>query len=312
MIVVLAGPEYQKQILTQRDIRPPNNASRDDDAQIAAPNDDGTDPRTIAFNAIILVVAGFVIWLVIVTIVIARVKSKSLQIAEEKRYEEEMELGHRTVSVGTQWDDSVMPLIPIAYNPDTSNMIGFQMNGTLNSSVNASSKLPPIRKKLKVRKSADGSIRSAVIMSSEAPSQNTSPMKSSAKNKDPLLVIGTLNLKCLRGSNIKSGHSLFGQADPYATVRIDGQEKSTKVIPSGGKNPVWDEEFTFDIYKEDVSVEIDIFDKETTGPSRHMASMKHSMFEWIKLCHFEGDLPLVDKSNRPEGTISISVTYTKF
>ena len=313
--VVLAGPEYQKQILTQRDIRPQNNASRDDDAIIAAPNDDGTDPRTIALNAIILTVAGFFIWIIIITIVVSRVKSKSLQIAEEKRYEEEMELGHRMVSVGTQWDDSVIPLIPVAYkNPETSNMIGFQMNSTISSTVTASSKLPPIRKKLKVRKSADGSIRSAVIMSqSSLPTQNTSPMKSTNKNKitPPLVVIGTLNFKCQRGSNIKSGHSLFGQADPYATIRIDGQEKSTRVIPSGGKNPVWDDEFTFDVYREDVTVEIDVLDKETTGPSRHMASMKHSMLEWIKLGKFEGELPLFDKFNRPEGTIVISVAFSR-
>ena len=59
------------------------------------------------------------------------------------------------------------------------------------------------------------------------------------------------------------------------------------------------------------SIQIDVLDKETTGPSRHMASMKHSMLEWIKLGKFEGELPLFDKFNRPEGTIVISVAFSR-
>ena len=156
---VLIGPDYQLQILTQRYIRP-NANSTNDDAYMAAPTDDNTDPRYLALNGIILSVSGFIIFMIIVSVIVSRIKSKALQIEQEKGYDEEMfEIGEQMVSIGTQCDDHV-PLIPVAYS-DTPNT-GFQL--TDKSALAISSKLPPIRKKLKVRKSADGSIKSAFAM----------------------------------------------------------------------------------------------------------------------------------------------------
>lgn len=107
--------------------------------------------------------------MVIVSFVISRIKSKAIQVEENKQHEDDMLEGGKQndklmVSVGTQWDDTVINIMPVAYS-DSMNK-GFQMTGGLiNSTINTSSKLPPIRKKLKVRKSADGTIRSAVVMS---------------------------------------------------------------------------------------------------------------------------------------------------
>jgi len=240
-----------------------------------------------------------------------------LQAEEDKRYEEEMllENDQRMVSVGTQWDDSIIPLLPIAYN-DTSKL-GFQVTGSINgSSVTfGSSKLPPIRKKLKVRKAADGTIRSAVVMSEQSTQGliDMSPGKSAKGNaveRREEVSIGTMTVKCQRGINIKSGHSLFGQADPYAIIKIGSREQETKVNSSGGKNPVWDEEFVFNVYDENSDIEFTILDKETVGADRFMAHGKVSMMEWIRLGTFEGELTVTDKANKPEGKLAIVATFS--
>ena len=43
---------------------------------------------------------------------------------------------------------------------------------------------------------------------------------------------------------------MFGKADPYARLIIGVQEYSTRPNPAGGKNPIWNEEFVFDISNE--------------------------------------------------------------
>ena len=300
--LLLQGPDYQKQILTQRDARPTSNDTNDD-AYMAAPTDDNTDPRTLAFNGIILSVTGFIVFMIMLSLLVSRIKSKALQAEEDKKYEEMLQ-DIRMVSVGTQWDDNVIPLLPIAYN-DTSK-IGFQVTGGINgsSTFNGSSKLPPIRKKLKVRKSADGTIRSAVVMPENG---------SKGKGVEPQeqVSIGTMTIKCQRGINIKAGHSLFGYADPYCVMKIGSEEQKTKFQAVGGKNPVWNEEFVYNVYDENTEIEITIFDKETVGPDRFMAHCKVSIIEWIRLGRFEGELALTDKSNKPEGKLEIVAFFTK-
>ena len=43
---------------------------------------------------------------------------------------------------------------------------------------------------------------------------------------------------------------MFGKADPYARLSIGIQEFSTKPNPGGGKNPIWNEEFIFEVANE--------------------------------------------------------------
>jgi len=309
---ILQGSLYQKQILTQRYVRQPNN-STNDDAHMAAPTDDNSDPRSIAFNGIVLSVSGFFIFMVIVSFIISRIKSKALQVDEHKKDEDEMaEIGVRMVSVGTQWDDHVIPSLPAAY----SNTTGFQMtSGTIgNSTFKMDSKLPPIRKKLKVRKSADGSIRSAVeikVDMSQFSSSSKGGFVSNNNNNNNNNSIGTMVLSLRRGIDIRSGNTLFGKADVYAIIRICSIEKKSKVSVDGGKNPEWNEEFTFEVFNDKDDIEIDLFDKETVGADRFMAHVKTSMEQWIKYGGFEGELVVTDKSNKAEGKISISTTFTK-
>lgn len=121
---------------------------------------------------------------------------------------------------------------------------------------------------------------------------------------------GRLVVKCLRAVDLKTGQGMFGKADPYSRLRVGTQEFSTKPNPGGGKNPVWNEEFTFDISNEK-EMEIEVLDKETVGNDKFMGRCKVSIIEWIANGRFEGDLDLQDKMGKPVGRISIACRFER-
>lgn len=109
---------------------------------------------------------------------------------------------------------------------------------------------------------------------------------------------------------MKAGQGMFGKADPYARFRIGTQEFSTKPNPGGGKNPIWNEEFVFDISNEK-DMEVEVLDKETVGTDKFMGRCKVSIIEWIANGRFEGELDLQDKANKPVGRISIACAFDR-
>lgn len=121
---------------------------------------------------------------------------------------------------------------------------------------------------------------------------------------------GRLTFKCLRGVELKAGQGMFGKADPYARCRIGTQEFSTKPQPGGGKNPIWNEEFVFDIANEK-EMEVEVLDKETVGNDKFMGRAKVSIMEWIANGRFEGDLDLEDKAGKPVGRVSVAVKFER-
>jgi len=114
----------------------------------------------------------------------------------------------------------------------------------------------------------------------------------------------------LRAIDLKAGQGMFGKADPYARLRIGTQEFSTKPNPGGGKNPIWNEEFGYDISNEK-EVEIEVLDKETVGNDKFMGRCKISIIEWIANGRFEGDIDLFDKMNKPVGQVSLSCKFER-
>jgi len=109
---------------------------------------------------------------------------------------------------------------------------------------------------------------------------------------------------------LKAGQGMFGKADPYARLRIGLQDFMTKPNPGGGKNPIWNEEFVFDISNER-ELEVEVLDKETVGNDKFMGKCKVSIMEWIANGKFEGDLDLEDKAGKNVGRISISCSFAR-
>jgi len=103
---------------------------------------------------------------------------------------------------------------------------------------------------------------------------------------------------------------MFGKADPYARLRIGLQDFMTKPNPGGGKNPIWNEEFVYDISNER-EMEVEVLDKETVGNDKFMGKCKVSIMEWIANGKFEGDLDLLDKAGKPVGRVTLSVRFER-
>jgi serine/threonine-protein phosphatase 2B regulatory subunit len=143
------------------------------------------------------------------------------------------------------------------------------------------------------------------------PPPSSKPQQSIAPpSAPPAPKFGRLVIKCLRGVDLKAGQGMFGKADPYAKLRIGTQEFSTKHNAGGGKNPVWNEEFGFDISNEK-DLEIEVLDKETVGNDKFMGRCKISIMEWIATGRFEGDVDLQDKAGKAVGRVTLAVTFER-
>ena len=114
----------------------------------------------------------------------------------------------------------------------------------------------------------------------------------------------------MRGVELKAGQGMFGKADPYCRLRVGIQEFTTKHNPGGGKNPIWNEEFSFDISNER-ELEMEVLDKETVGNDKFMGSCKVSIMEWIASGRFEGDVDLLDKAGKNVGHVTLAVKFER-
>lgn len=142
------------------------------------------------------------------------------------------------------------------------------------------------------------------------PPSGTGPQTVAPPTAPPAPKFGRLTVKCLRGVDLKAGQGMFGKADPYARLRVGTQEFATKPNAGGGKNPIWNEEFVFDISNEK-EIEIEVLDKETVGNDKFMGRAKVSIMEWIANGRFEGDLDLDDKGGKSVGRVSVSVKFER-
>ena len=88
------------------------------------------------------------------------------------------------------------------------------------------------------------------------------------------------------------------------------QQFSTTIAKEGGKNPVWNEEFVFEITSEK-EVTIEIFDKDEAGTQKFMGTATTSIVDWIGLGKWEGDVDMLDKSGKQVGAISLSVSFLR-
>jgi Ca2+-dependent lipid-binding protein len=121
---------------------------------------------------------------------------------------------------------------------------------------------------------------------------------------------GRLLVKCLKGVDLKARQGMFGPADPSCKLRIGTQEFNTRHHLGGGENPVWNEEFGFDISNEK-DLEVEVLGKETVGNDQSMGRCQVSIMEWIASGRFEGDLDLVNEEDQPVGRVTIAVEFER-
>jgi len=101
------------------------------------------------------------------------------------------------------------------------------------------------------------------------------------------------------------------KADPYAKITIGAQTQQTKVHKSGGKNPVWNDEFAFQVSNEKECI-IEVYDKESMGKDKFMGQAKVSIMDWIAKGVFDGTVDLFDKGGKkPVGAVKLSCKFVR-
>ena len=120
---------------------------------------------------------------------------------------------------------------------------------------------------------------------------------------------GKLSIKVMKAFELK-GVAMMQTADPYCKLTIGTQEFQTKVHEKGGKNPIWDETFNFNIATEK-SLIVEIYDKENSGKDRFMGQAQVPIAPWLSKGVFEGDIDIKDNSDKPAGKLSLSVKFSK-
>jgi Ca2+-dependent lipid-binding protein len=88
------------------------------------------------------------------------------------------------------------------------------------------------------------------------------------------------------------------------------QQYETAVAKEGGKNPVWNEEFTFEVTVEK-EISIEVMDKDENGMDKFMGGATVSIVDWIGLGKWEGDVELQDKGGKPVGGVTLTVTFQR-
>lgn len=106
------------------------------------------------------------------------------------------------------------------------------------------------------------------------------------------------------------GVGMMQTADPYCKLTIGTQDFQTKIHEKGGKNPIWDETFDFNIATEK-SLIVEIMDKETSGKDRFMGKASVPLAPWLSKGMFEGDIDIKDNNDKPAGKLSLTVKFSK-
>lgn len=92
---------------------------------------------------------------------------------------------------------------------------------------------------------------------------------------------------------------LFGNMSPYCTILYENEVKTTKVASRAGKNPVWNEAFTFSI-KDSNLIKIEVWDKEMIKKDDLVGLGSTCIYESANKIQLKHD-------NKPAGTVFIKV-----
>ena len=127
---------------------------------------------------------------------------------------------------------------------------------------------------------------------------------------DQMKPFGKLVLNILRGKGLKAGQGVFGRANPLVKIAIGKKVSSTDVHNEGGKNPIWNAEFEFDITTEK-EMEIEVLNKEPVGGDKFMGKATVSILDWIALTEFNGSVEILDKTGGFAGELLVQAQFYK-
>ena len=101
---------------------------------------------------------------------------------------------------------------------------------------------------------------------------------------------GTLHVNIVEGRNLKD-RDMVGQNDAYVEIYVDKKYKQRTTAIANSNNPVWNENFTFNLQKGDDDIHFSVYDDDVVGRDsigNGKVKLKHvfddgRFDEWVKL-----------------------------
>ena len=93
--------------------------------------------------------------------------------------------------------------------------------------------------------------------------------------------LGTL-IVILQKAELEHDTEIWGKMDPFVIFKYGDVVKESKVVKKGGKMPVWDETFTFDIKSLDDDISFEVMDKETIKKDDFVGGGKLNIAKAVK------------------------------
>lgn len=121
---------------------------------------------------------------------------------------------------------------------------------------------------------------------------------------------GKMTVKIVQGKNLKAGYGALGKANPFVQIKLGSKEVSTSVHREGGKNPIWNSLFEFDITNEK-EMSITILDKGPVGRDTFMGKVTINLLDWMAQGNFYGTVELLDNSGGIAGGLVVEALFHK-
>ncbi|KXZ54157.1 hypothetical protein GPECTOR_5g255 [Gonium pectorale] len=121
------------------------------------------------------------------------------------------------------------------------------------------------------------------------------------------LEAGVMSITLEYAKDLKDG-DWFGKQDPYCIIRVGGQTFRTRTATDGGRNPVWNQTFQFNVINEN-DVELDIKD-EDVGRDDHIGSATFSLAKAREAGTDRINVPVLSKKSRKQhGFIAVALSW---
>lgn len=128
--------------------------------------------------------------------------------------------------------------------------------------------------------------------------------------KIPIPPFGKLRIKIVGGKNLRAGQGVLGNANPFVIIKVGNKVFSTSVHRDGGKNPVWNNQFEFDITNEK-ELTVDVLDKGKVGRDTFMGKATVNLLDWMAEGKFDGTVEILDQSGGLAGGLIVEVAFHK-
>ncbi|KAK9823183.1 hypothetical protein WJX72_000898 [[Myrmecia] bisecta] len=120
---------------------------------------------------------------------------------------------------------------------------------------------------------------------------------------------GRLVVTLLGGTNLKSMQT-FGRQDPYAVLQVGTTRYRTKTCTDGGKKPIWNETFHFDVPVGLTEMQCVVWNRNIITTDDTIGSAHISLIKALSEKHDHPRIPLKTNAGKPAGELDMFIEFT--